>query len=932
MKVPVVLTAKLLLLVLIGVANAAAAANETADAQVNRIVADWETWGSVFDDPEVYARQMRDLVELGDGALPALTSALDKETRDVPLRFLAFTLRAIGDARAVPALIRAIPRTLLLPSSDCGGLRVEDPELLRFMLTHDLADGEEDKRLKRRSFNMGRPVRELAAALTKITGNRLNEEELFQTFLEGGEQQRALERQEFYKVARRWTEWWEAHWKEFTDDIRFAEVRLPVLRVEAAPRRFANGRNVKASGGMEGMVLSPADEGGRTGGLVLGLNRFVSPPKDILTIAEKMDAWAARAGVDLLGVRYREADSGKNYYAVRGVGLQAWEIGNEHWTKIDEELQQGTLPSLDKPAGDLLMRYDSVQGKYLPEKRATFLFLTRDGLQGILRVVAQVTRNFTPREMGSPAFRRSETSEDQDSEGGFELGVKIDYKFVYAETEEMKAEAKAREEARASRLETRQRRKMTTMLEKYPHLTGKVSLPNGEAAPNAVVVLAVERESVALGNRRFEYTNNYTLTVTGGDGSFVLPRPPASQALYVAHDQGFCELGLERAESTVALRLQPWGKIEGTVTLNGKPAPRQKMSLLYDVATQEQNLTLFHDALHDAFTTEADETGHFHFENLPPREVQVYRMIDNAYCTGISVDVAPGKTTVMTHGFDGRVVMGHLVSSDGGEELPWKGQRLRLFTKSTQPEPPDDVNARAWISKYWQSPEGKEQLRKTRNFPTIVQANGEFRIDDVPAGTYQLEGELREGGSSDPWSGGKVLGRVREEIVIGKAEPGKEHAQVDVGNITVLMVKNLKIGDAAPDFEVKTLDGGNLRLADFRGKYVLLDFWATWCGPCRAETPNLKAVYAAHGKNPDFAMIGLSLDPKPDAPSEYAKKEGLGWPQGFLGDWSKATLPARYGVEGIPATFLIDPEGKIMATDLRGESVADLIGGALPSH
>src|SRR6185503_10909769 len=119
MKVPVVLTAKLLLLVLIGVANAAAAANEKADAQVNRIVADWETWGSVFDDPEVYAGQMRDLVELGDGALPALTSALDKQTRDVPLRFLAFTLRAIGDARAVPALIRAIPRTLLLPSSDC---------------------------------------------------------------------------------------------------------------------------------------------------------------------------------------------------------------------------------------------------------------------------------------------------------------------------------------------------------------------------------------------------------------------------------------------------------------------------------------------------------------------------------------------------------------------------------------------------------------------------------------------------------------------------------------------------------------------------------------------------------------------------------------------------------------------------------------------
>ena len=110
---------------------------------------------------------------------------------------------------------------------------------------------------------------------------------------------------------------------------------------------------------------------------------------------------------------------------------------------------------------------------------------------------------------------------------------------------------------------------------------------------------------------------------------------------------------------------------------------------------------------------------------------------------------------------------------------------------------------------------------------------------------------------------------------------------------------------------------------------MVLDFWATWRPPCRAETPNLKALYESFGKNPKFAMLGLSLDKAAAAPRDYARTEGIGWDQGFLGDWSKATLPARYGVEGIPAIFLIDPEGKIAARDLRGERIRRAVGSAL---
>ena len=110
---------------------------------------------------------------------------------------------------------------------------------------------------------------------------------------------------------------------------------------------------------------------------------------------------------------------------------------------------------------------------------------------------------------------------------------------------------------------------------------------------------------------------------------------------------------------------------------------------------------------------------------------------------------------------------------------------------------------------------------------------------------------------------------------------------------------------------------------------MLLDFWATWCAPCRGETPNLKAVYDAYRANPKFALISLSLDNTPDAPKEYCKTNGMAWEQGYLGDWSKATLPAKYGVQGIPAIFLLDPAGKIVAADLRRDNIKPAVAAAL---
>jgi peroxiredoxin len=220
--------------------------------------------------------------------------------------------------------------------------------------------------------------------------------------------------------------------------------------------------------------------------------------------------------------------------------------------------------------------------------------------------------------------------------------------------------------------------------------------------------------------------------------------------------------------------------------------------------------------------------------------------------------------------------------------------------------------------------------------------HGSGRREEFLAMMHTLEGELTDGGSRCALA----FDLARVYLHRGDLEKSAEYYQqvlalakrpttIAQAEDALHEIARLQPGQPAPDFTAETLEGGTIRLSEFRGKVVLLDFWATDCGFCWPEMPFLRRVNEAHAS--DLILIGISKDSDREKLLEVVENERLAWPQVWEPSvheterFELGPIARAYNAWGVPRTVLVDRDGRVISKDLRGEPLVSAVQDAVAS-
>ena len=209
-----------------------------------------------------------------------------------------------------------------------------------------------------------------------------------------------------------------------------------------------------------------------------------------------------------------------------------------------------------------------------------------------------------------------------------------------------------------------------------------------------------------------------------------------------------------------------------------------------------------------------------------------------------------------------------------------------------------------------------------KEFDALLAKHKDEKTDDV-AQILFMKAQLYSQVFDNEQKGDQLLEQLKKDFPDSKPVAMLKK-QEEARKIQSTLVEGAKF----PDFDEKDVNGKPFNLAAYKGKVVLIDFWATWCGPCVGELPNvLKAYEKHHAKG--FEIVGISLDSDKAKLDKFTKDKNMPWQQYFDGKGWSNKLSTKYGVNSIPATYLLDGQGTIIAKNLRGDALEEAVAKAL---
>jgi thiol-disulfide isomerase/thioredoxin len=200
----------------------------------------------------------------------------------------------------------------------------------------------------------------------------------------------------------------------------------------------------------------------------------------------------------------------------------------------------------------------------------------------------------------------------------------------------------------------------------------------------------------------------------------------------------------------------------------------------------------------------------------------------------------------------------------------------------------------------------EEEIAVKYGTPTSVMDFGDTKTVTYSAATFEFQN-------------GKVVKQTGGSGSPARAAPGGTLAQKAAAEPTVdrPTIRFAEVGQPL-ELSFTAVDGTSIDLKNYQGKVVLIDFWATWCGPCVAEIPHVKQVYSKyHDKG--FEIIGISLDKDKQKLLDFVKANEMPWPQYFDGQGWKNEIAKKHGIQGIPALWLVNKKGEVVSKDVRGK-------------